>query len=401
MTSSAVTPSAMTPSDRVFGAALSEHPIAAYAIGEAVGTVLERVGEHPDLALLFVTGSHVGAFEDIARAVRDTLHPAAFIGATAISVIGGPREVEEQPGLALWAGAAGPATAFWFDASMGPDDEWGFHGADDAALAAASTLILLADPASFPVAEFLVHVHREQPHLRVVGGLASAGFVPDANRLTVNGETRAGGAAGVLLSDDHRVATVVSQGCRPIGEPFTVTKSERNVIYELAGRPALERLQELLGSLGDDELEMARQGLHVGRVIDEHKVSFDRGDFLIRNVLGGDRDAGALAVGDNIEIGDTVQFQVRDAASADEDLRLLLNGHSADAALVFTCNGRGLRLFGRPDHDAEVVAQSIDTPSVAGMFCAGEIGPVGAQSFLHGFTASVVLFGGRDARQEH
>jgi len=377
-----------------FGAALSEHPIAVHATGEAVGALLEQVGEEPDLVLLFVTGPHVGAFEDIARAVRATLRPKALIGTTAVSVIGGSREVEEQPGLALWAGDVGPARAVSFHATMGLGESWSFDCSDDIALSGASMLILLADPASFPVAPFLEHLRAEQPSLRVVGGVASAGFVRDANRLTVNGETMVGGAAGVLLPDDRAVATVVSQGCRPIGEPLTVTRSERNIIYEIAGRPALERLQQLLGTLSDAELEMARRGLHVGRVIDEHKVEFDRGDFLIRNVMGGDNEVGAIAVGDEIAVGDTVQFQVRDAVSADEDLRLLLDGRSADAALVFTCNGRGYRLFGHPDHDAEVLVRSIESPSVAGMFCAGEIGPVGAQSFLHGFTASVVLFGG-------
>jgi small ligand-binding sensory domain FIST len=164
------------------------------------------------------------------------------------------------------------------------------------------------------------------------------------------------------------------------------------MIYEIAGRPALDRLTELLESLSADELAMARQGLHLGRVIDEHKARFERGDFLIRNVLGGDKEVGALAVGDEITIGDTVQFQLRDRRSADEDLRLLLDRRDADAAVVFTCNGRGIRLFGAPDHDAQVVVRSIGSDAVAGMFCAGEVGPVGDRSFLHGFTASVLLF---------
>lgn len=381
----------------VFGAALSEHPIAAHATGEVVGGVLEHVGEEPDLAVLFATSPHVGAFDDIARAVRETLRPKALIGASAVSVIGGAREVEEQPALALWAGSAAGARAAWFDATPYTSDEWIVRGPSNDELAGAGTLLLLADPASFPVSEFLEQTRASHPHLRVVGGIASAGFVPHANRLTVDGETRTSGAAGVLLPPHQSITTVVSQGCRPVGDPLTVTKAERNVIYEIAGRPALERLMELLESLPEDELTMARQGLHVGRVIDERKAEFDRGDFLIRNVLGGDREVGAIAVGDEVQVGDTVQFQVRDEHSADEDLRLLLDGHAADAALVFTCNGRGIRLFGRADHDAEVVVQSIESPAVAGMFCAGEIGPVGDQSFLHGFTASVVLFGGQRA----
>jgi small ligand-binding sensory domain FIST len=374
-----------------FGAALSEHPIAAHATGEVVGELLEQVGEAPGLAVLFATRPHVGALEDVVRAVRQTLRPGALIGATAVSVIGGAREVEEHSALAMWAARTGPVPTVSIDAVEGVDG-WSFTGLHPPVASEARTLVLLADPTTFPVDVFLADVARRHPGLQVIGGVASAGFGPGANRLVLDDHLRQSGAVGVLLSADQVVTTVVSQGCRPIGDPFTVTKAERNVIYEIGGRPALERLQELLGALDERELAMAREGLHLGRVIDEHKPEFGRGDFLVRNVLGGDREVGAIAVGDEVGIGDTVQFQVRDADSADEDLRLLLDGRTAGGALVFTCNGRGMRLFGRPDHDAEVVVQSIDSPSVAGMFCAGEIGPVGTRSFLHGFTASVALF---------
>jgi small ligand-binding sensory domain FIST len=173
---------------------------------------------------------------------------------------------------------------------------------------------------------------------------------------------------------------------------MTVTKSDGRVIYELAGRPALERLVELLENLEPGERELAQNGIHLGRVIDEHKVEFDRGDFLIRNVLGGDREIGAIAVGDDVEVGATVQFQVRDAESADQDLRELLTGRRAKGALVFTCNGRGVHLFGTPDHDAQLINAHVDGGATAGMFCAGEVGPIGDRSFLHGFTASMLLF---------
>jgi small ligand-binding sensory domain FIST len=151
---------------------------------------------------------------------------------------------------------------------------------------------------------------------------------------------------------------------------------------------------QLLQGLSPEEQQLAAQGLHVGRVIDEYQPEFGRGDFLIRAVLGGDREAGAVAVGDEIEVGSTIQFQVRDAATASEDLDELLAGRRAGGALVFTCNGRGSRLFGVPDHDAEAVSEALGDVPVAGMFCAGELGPVGSRNFAHGFTASVALFGG-------
>jgi small ligand-binding sensory domain FIST len=215
---------------------------------------------------------------------------------------------------------------------------------------------------------------------------------PGGNRLVVDDRILTDGAVGAYLGPGVDVTSVVSQGCRPVGDPFVITRAEGNIVYELAGKPALERLQDVARALDEDDRQLLSQGVHLGRVIDESKTTFGPGDFLVRNVLGGDPSNGAIAVGDLVEVGSTAQFQVRDAASADADLRHLLDGRHADAALVFTCNGRGTRLFGRPDHDAEAVAEEFPGAAVAGMFCAGELGPVGRKNFLHGFTASVVLF---------
>ena len=253
-------------------------------------------------------------------------------------------------------------------------------------------VLVLADPFTFPTDAFLERLQEDKPELAVVGGLASGSPAPGGNRLVVDDRVMTDGAVGAFLGAGVDVATVVSQGCRPIGEPLVITKAERNIVYELGGRPALERLQDVARALPEEERELLTHGVHLGRVIDESKTEFGRGDFLIRNVLGGDPSNGAIAVGELVEVGSTAQFQVRDAASADEDLRQLLTGRRAQGALLFTCNGRGTRLFGRPDHDAEVVVEGLSTPAVAGMFCAGELGPVGRKNFLHGFTASVVLF---------
>ncbi|MDQ6697318.1 MAG: FIST C-terminal domain-containing protein, partial [Actinomycetota bacterium] len=162
-------------------------------------------------------------------------------------------------------------------------------------------------------------------------------------------------------------------------------------IYEIAGRPALARLQELAASLSPDDRNLLAGGVHLGRVMDESRAEFGRGDFLVRQVVGADREAQALAVGDEIEVGTTIQFHVRDADSADEDLRALLAGASGQAALVFTCNGRGTHLFDAPHHDASVINVQLDGGATSGMFCAGELGPIGGRNFVHGFTASVLL----------
>jgi small ligand-binding sensory domain FIST len=195
-----------------------------------------------------------------------------------------------------------------------------------------------------------------------------------------------------LCSDEVPVRPIVSQGCRPIGKPLTVTRADRNLVYELAGQPAMTRLQELLDHASEHDRELMRRGLHVGLVVDEHKLDFARGDFLVRNVLGADRRTGALAVGERVDVGTTLQFHVRDADAADDDLREMLTDVSADAALLFTCNGRGTHLFPAADHDAGAMVEMLGDIPLAGAFCAGEIGPVGGRNFLHGFTASVAVF---------
>jgi small ligand-binding sensory domain FIST len=376
-----------------FAAALSEHPVAATAVGEVIGDVLERFGAEPDLACLFVTAPHTGALEDIAGAVDRLLHPRVLVGATANAVVGGARGVEDDPGLSLFAARLGGGlTAVRLTAEQTLDG-WVVAGLDHAAASRAGTLLLVPDPFSFPVDAFLAELRRDHPHLGVLGGMASAARGPGGNRLVLDGELVNHGAVGVLL-EGVTVATVVSQGCRPIGQPLIVTRAERTAIYELAGRPALERLLELVDALGPDERTLASRGLHLGIVVDEHQATFDRGDFLVRGVLGADRDAGAVVVGDEVPVGATVQFHVRDAGTAGEDLAGLLAGHTAAGGLLFTCNGRGRAMFGDPHHDAAIVQDAIGPLPLAGMFCAGELGPIGGRNAVHGFTASVALFEG-------
>jgi small ligand-binding sensory domain FIST len=228
----------------------------------------------------------------------------------------------------------------------------------------------------------------------VIGGMASAARAPGGNRLVLDDAVHQDGAVGVLLPATTVCGTVVSQGCRPVGQAYVVTRATDNVIHDLAGVPALDRLREVVSALGPDERELVQHGLHVGQVIDEQQATFGRGDFLVRNLMGADPEAGDIAIGAVTEVGSTVQFQVRDADSADEDLRQLLSGQRGDAALVFTCNGRGSHLFGEADHDARLVHEQVGRGAVAGMFCAGELGPVGGRNFVHGYTASVVLFEG-------
>jgi small ligand-binding sensory domain FIST len=201
-----------------------------------------------------------------------------------------------------------------------------------------------------------------------------------------------------MLSGSLRTTTVVSQGCRPIGHHLIVTKTEGNVVQELGGKPALLQLKAIFDALPTSDQQLVQRGLHLGRVVNEYQDHFEQGDFLVRNVMGVDPNDGTLAVGDFFRPGQTVQFHVRDHTTADEEMRQLLAAVRDDpqsmprAGLLFTCNGRGSRLFPEPGHDAKLLQEYLGDIPLAGFFAAGELGPIAGSNFMHGFTASAVLF---------
>lgn len=385
-----------------FAAALSSHPLSAQAVGECIGQLLDAHGPHPDLLLVFATAAHRRSFGELCRAARALLQPATLVGATANAVIGGRHEVADQPALVLWAGwnlggveavplsHDGPAAPSLPQGSVIGSSGWDRFETLTPAGGAGRSVLLFVDPMSFPADDFLARLQITHPALTVIGGLVNAGMTPGDTVLAIDDQLYTRGAVAVVL--DQELDTVVSQGCRPIGDPFTVTKADGNLLEELGSRPALTRLQELALQLSPDERELLSRGVHIGRVIDEHLMEHKRGDFLIRAVLGAQTSSGGLVIGDRLAVGDTVQFQLRDGDSAHEDLVELLRGRAADAAVVFTCNGRGRALFDIDDHDADTIGELTGARAVAGLFCAGEVGPVGSRSFLHGFTASVALF---------
>jgi len=406
-----------------FAAALSTAPQTDAALEQVCTKCRSELSGAIDLAAVFFSTPHAKAAERIAETIAARLAPRCLLGCVAESVIGGGQEIEDAPALSLWLGrwnqpvALEPFHVVLERTSEGasllglPDGLVAWPGdqattresgdqaaTKDSAAAESAAVLLLGDPYTFPVDLFLAQMNENNPSLRVLGGMASGTRGPGQCRLLLNGELRTDGAVGVLMQGPIGLRSIVSQGCRPIGRHMVVTKAQDNVILELGGKPPLQQLQQLWQSLAPEDQQLFQQGLHIGRVINEYRSDFQRGDFLVRNVLGLDRTTGALAITEHVRVGQTVQFHVRDAATADEDLHALLqldvNAHEKRpaAALVFSCNGRGSRLFDQPNHDAAAVrAEAGDIPT-AGFFAQGELGPVGGQNFIHGFTASVALF---------
>ncbi len=376
---------------------LSESFDAVEAFSDAAEEAAAKLGDAPcDLCLVFAGAPHLGHGKWMLSVVHERLEPRHLIGCGAGGLVGAGREIEEGPAAVVWAASMPGAKISTHHFEVQQEDE-GFRVLDlpDAA-DLGDAMIVLADPYSFATEALLGSLEEISPGMPVLGGLASASAVGSAS-LFREGEVLNGGAVACSLSGIS-ILPCVSQGAAPVGPEMTITAAHANVIEELASKSAIERIEEAIAGLDLRERQLAASGLMLGIVIDENQPEYGRGDFLVRPIIGADSEAGTLAVGEQVRVGQTVRIHIRDGASADEDLRdalraqaEALGGTRPAGALLFTCNGRGSHMFEVPDHDASAIEDALGAPA-GGFFCAGEIGPVGGRNFLHGFTATMAVF---------
>lgn len=379
------------------------------AVESVLGDLHQSFGRRADFVVFFATPHFTPHFAQIHDTLRHALDAEVVLGVSSLGVIGRRREIEHGPGLSVMAARLPGVTINPFsydqmdwgnedkiDASM-RDAIWPAHAVATSGQAAPTAMIFLADPFSTPMSTALPVFDRVFPGVPLVGGMASSARKSGENRFVLVGHETRAGAVGVAIGGAIRVDCTVSQGCRPIGRPFVITKNQRHIVTELGGRNALAVLRETVEAMSaaDQEL-MQSHGLLVGRVINEYKSHFGRGDFLLRQLVG-DPDADFIVIGDpHVRAGQTIQFHVRDKTTAIEDFELLLEAQAlhgeAVGALLFSCNGRGSHLFGAPHTDVSLVHRALGDVALAGFFAAGEIGPVGRQNFLHAHTASLAVF---------
>ncbi len=365
--------------------------------------LLEGVEGEFDLAVLYVCPWQPYDPIELYESLRVGSKVRHFLCCTCAGIIGGELEIEGRPSasLMLMRLPQVKVTPFYLNqASLegikSPQDWYNFM---EVYPNEKPSFLVFADPFMFDGNGFLASLNSAYKGSAVIGGLASAASNPNENVLILDGEVYREGVVGVALTGNLRIETVVSQGCRPIGETYIVTKAERNIIYELAGRPFFKVLEEVLNKGTAYDRHLASEAVFIGIAMNEYKDVFNRGDFLIRGVMAVDPQIGAGAVGDYVRPGQTIQFHLRDAKTANEDLHALLKMHTAKkhpvaphGAFVFSCNGRGMNLFNEHNHDIRIIQHHLGPIPAAGFFCAGEIGPVGGINFLHGFTNSMALF---------
>jgi small ligand-binding sensory domain FIST len=415
----------LTGSRIVMGSGLSGAADAAEATRQACAEAQAGLGDaKPTVVFIFYCGGHVADAQRIADAARDSFAGALTIGAPSESIVGGRVELERGPGVSVLAARLDDVAAEPFDAGeLFPVDPApaGLEHMREVIGANAEdhkATFLFADPFTLPMVNVLPALNRALSPRRLsgggllFGGVASGAGRTGENQFILDGRLVTAGGVGVTLSGPLRVDTVVSQGCRPLGPNMLITGARNNLIMSLGGRRALDVVRDIVEQAPEEDRQLLRRGMCVGRVINEYKHRFGRDDYLIRNIAGADEQSGAIATTDFFRIGQTVRLHLRDAETAHEDLELLLDGQALHArpagGLLITCSSRGQRLFRGPSHDAETIMRAFDgsrakAPAVgayprpgpmpmAGFFGAGEIGPIGSESYLHGHTACLALF---------
>jgi small ligand-binding sensory domain FIST len=396
-----------------FASALSRSTDPLEAANEIVRQLRPQLGDaRPHLALAFFSGYSPNAASHLAEALTASIEAGISLGCNAESVIAREIEIENEPAVSVIAAILPDVelSAFAISANDWPEvmaDPDAFKqrvaGGIDPAL-----FIMLGDPYLSPTDDVLDLFNTAFEGIPVIGGMASLpleasnapeGESPASNLLFLHQQGKAvqtGAAVGVCIGGAVEVDVIVSQGCRPVGPLFTITEAQQNMLMSLEGQPPMQLLQQVFEELSDADRELIRNGVYLGRAIDPEQEELGRGDFLVRGVMGADPKHGYLAVGDFINNGERVQFHLRDADTATEDLEMMLLPQSLldppAGAFIFSCNGRGTRMYDHPNGDISVVQNILGNVPIAGFFCAGEIGPVGGKNFFHGQTASMVIF---------
>ncbi|NEP43193.1 MAG: hypothetical protein F6K25_22450 [Okeania sp. SIO2G4] len=398
---------------------LSTRPSLEAAVKEVAQKSLESLGTTADLGLVFISSAFTSEYSRLMPLLKEYLPETVLVGCGGGGIVGmkddgKPQELEHQPAISLSLAHLPEVTvtAFHICAEQLPDldsspDDWcnliGVPTTDN------PQFIILADPFSAKINDLLQGLDYAYPNSAKVGGLASSGPTGNSAGLFCEDRLCEEGAVGVSLSGNIILETIVAQGCRPIGKPYRVTEGERNIVLELEElvssdqmvggikQSPLEALQGLVQNLNEQDRKLAENSLFVGIVRDEFQQNLKQGDFLIRNLIGVDPKAGAIAIGDKVRAGQRIQFHLRDANTSAEDLEILLERYQREVsfetkstnnatALMFACLGRGEGLYGKPNFDSRLFSSYLNIP-ISGFFCNGEIGPVGGSTFLHGYTS--------------
>ncbi len=381
-------------------AAIVVHASWAVALEHATDEALSPGDPAPDVVLLFASPAYGNDFARLATAARQRTGARVVIGCSASGFLANGREVEDQPGLAIMAWWLPGARLYPLRLHQEQvellDDPGLWHELNAIPVDDVRSWLMFAEPYRIDAQAFILGLQARYPDVPITGGLASGLVRERVSCVFFDDRVYDEGGVALGIGGPYALEPSVAQGCDPVGESWTITAAEHNQLIGISGRPALDVLQATVNGLPPQQRARAANNLVVGLAGDEYRDAYGRGDFVVRGILGIDPKRGSVAIGGVPQVGQTVQFQLRDAHVAEMELervarQLASSGESGSivGVLACTCNGRGEALFGTPNHDSGVIRAALPGTPIAGAFCLGEIGPLGGQTVLHGFTATL------------
>lgn len=357
------------------------------------------------VGFLFVSNQYVPFLQEISDLIRIHATCPLLLGCSSHTLIANHCEYENLPGLVLALHHFPDARlkAFHFPAKTLENAHGRNYWANATGIKPKDSKgwLLFADPFHLKTDSWIHHWNEAYESVPILGGLANSSVGESKSVLILNNHIYEEGCVALSVGGGIRLASVLSQSCSPIGEPWVVTEAKGHFINKLANQPALKLLQETYDQLPQELQANANGNIFIGLAADEYYELRGHGDFLIRSLLGANPHTGALAVATLPRIGQTVQFQLRSAHTATQDFEEILTRAriELDRTTVFggclcDCTSRGSHLFGNPNHDAALIEKHFGRIGLSGFFCNGEFGPIGKKHYVHGYSASLALFAG-------
>jgi len=351
-------------------------------------TELESKPGSACLGLIYITEPLAPDLETLLEQLRDRTGVREWIGTVGSGICCTGREIYDQPAAVVMLAELPENSYRLIPAGLDALAEMLTLNRDWIAAHEARFGIVHGDPRNNHVPQIIESLSLELDPGFLVGGLSSAGS-PD-HQIQVAGKCYENGLSGALFSAEIPVISGLTQGCTPIGSKHTVTRSQRNILVELDGRPALDVFSEDIGEVLARDMSRVAGYIFAGLPV----PGSDTGDYLVRNLIGIDPTQKLVAIGDLVEEGDPVLFCRRDGDTAREDMLRMLRDlgkrvrGDIRGGVYYTCLGRGRYQFGEHSEELQMIRDELGDFPLAGFFANGEI----SHNRLYGYTGVLTLF---------
>jgi small ligand-binding sensory domain FIST len=385
------------------GAGQSSIATTEQAAEQAAAAAMSQAGiSRADAVVVFFTAEHAPNSQILLSTLSRVTGSDRIVGSSAAGVLTSAGEIEGEHGVAVlvFSSAEIQTHPFLFQPLRERDQEIGGKIAQTLAAGPgrASLLTLFPDTYNGQPQQLLNSLADKTHFVPVVGAGSSEAGMAQATYQVCGDNCASNSVAGLQLRGSFQALVDITQGCQPITDPMIITKAEKNLIFEIDNRPALEVFSKLLkGPLAED-LRRALMFIFVGLPADPAQRTVEPGEYLVRNIVGLDPVKGIVGIAAEVKEGQSMIFTLRDGQRAREDLNQMLQrqvqkleGRRPTFGFYFNCCARGSSLYGMPGIDTAYIGQTLGDFPLIGMFGGYELAPLGSKNHLFAYTGVLAL----------